>query len=102
MSCYRTLNWVSEHKRAVRLLCIAWPITLHTVLCSVPAALQKVAHQTAMTAEQRADEANWFRKIGNHRCSCVWFEILLALSFCTCAHKQLGTQLCSARRPLIE
>ncbi|XP_075902690.1 testis-expressed protein 11 [Nelusetta ayraudi] len=36
---------------------------LDVLLPYLKLALQKVAHQTALTAEQRADEANWFRKI---------------------------------------
>lgn len=54
------------------------PVPLHTV-CSVTAALQKVVQQTFATAEQRADEANWFRKIGNRSCAALQMEIHITL-----------------------
>ncbi|TNN25580.1 Testis-expressed sequence 11 protein [Liparis tanakae] len=65
---------------------IHWPIfhwkngSLDVLLPYLKTALQKVSHQSRMTVERRAEEANWFRKIGTESLQsgmvCYHFNLL--------------------------
>ena len=87
MSCCHTLKWVGTwvqplwswyRKGLINAVCWAFQPTT--------AALQNVSHHSRLTVEQRAENADWFRKIGtNARLARMWQKSLLLSdqsSFC--------------------